>query len=39
VVKVVVASLRSPNGKKTGGTKIWACAYCLARGVITELVH
>ena len=36
VVKVVVAPLRAPN--KTGGTRIWACAHGLSRGVITELI-
>jgi hypothetical protein len=38
VVKVCCAPLRTPDGKKTGGTDLWVCAYCLARGVITELI-
>lgn len=38
VVKVVIAPLRAPGGKKTGGTEVWVCAYCLSRGVITELI-
>jgi hypothetical protein len=39
VVKVVLAPLRTPYGKKTGGTEVWACAHCLSRGEITELIR
>jgi hypothetical protein len=38
VVPVTLAPRRTPDGRKTGGTKIWACAHCLARGVVTELI-
>lgn len=38
VVEVVVAPRRSPENKKTGGTKQWACAHCLARGKVTTLI-
>lgn len=39
VVSVVIAPRRKPDGTKTGGTKAWACAFCLARGHITELLR
>jgi hypothetical protein len=39
VVKVVLSPRRSPRGSKSGGRSIWACAYCLARGEITELLR
>ena len=39
VVKVTIAPRRAPTGRKTGGTDVWACAYCLARGEITELIR
>lgn len=40
VVKVVVGPFRTPAGRKTGGTTIWACAFCLVqRGEITELIR
>jgi hypothetical protein len=39
VVEVTVAPRRTPTGKKAGGTKQWACAYCLARGKMTVLIE
>ena len=39
VVEVTVAPRRTPAGKKAGGTKQWACAYCLARGKLTVLIE
>lgn len=39
VVKVTLAPRRTPQGRKTGGTDVWACAHCLARGEITELIR
>lgn len=38
VVEVTLAPRRRPDGRKTGGTKSWVCAHCLARGVITKLI-
>ena len=38
MVEVTVAPRRSPAGKKTGGTKQWVCAHCLARGKVTKLI-
>lgn len=37
-VEVTLAPRRRPDGKKTGGTKIQACAHCLARGKVTKLI-
>lgn len=39
VVQVVQAPRRTPGGKLTGGRKVWACAHCLGRGHVTELVR
>ena len=38
VVEIIVAPRRSPENKKTGGTKQWVCAHCLARGKVTKLI-
>ena len=38
VVEVVVAPRRSPQNKRTDGTKQWVCAHCLARGKVTKLI-
>jgi hypothetical protein len=38
VVEVTVAPRRTPRNTKTGGTKQWVCAHCLARGEITQLI-
>lgn len=37
VIKITLAPRRSPSGKLIGGTKIYACAHCHARGEIVEL--
>lgn len=37
-VEVTVSPRRRPDGRKTGGTKIQACAHCLARGKVTKLI-
>lgn len=39
VVAVTIAPRRDARGNLTSGRKIWACAYCLARGEITELAE
>ncbi len=36
-VEVTLAPRRAPGGKPVGGTKILACAFCLARGELVEL--
>jgi hypothetical protein len=36
-VVVTLAPRRRPNGKATSGTRIVACAHCLARGEVTKL--
>lgn len=38
VTEVTLAPRRSPAGKKVGGTKAWVCAYCIARGKVTQLI-
>jgi hypothetical protein len=38
-VEVRLAPRRAPDGKIVGGTRIVACALCLARGVITEFAR
>lgn len=30
---------RTPEGKKTGGTKAEVCVYCLSRGKVTVLIR
>lgn len=37
-VEITQAPRRSPTGKKVGGTKVHACAHCLARGKVTKLI-
>lgn len=39
VLEVTLAPRRKPGGRKTGGTKVWACAHCLGRGIVTELIR
>ncbi len=38
VIEVTLAPRRAPNGKKVGGTKVWACVFCMSRGKMTELI-
>lgn len=38
VVQVTVAPRRTPDGRKAGGSKAFACIYCLARGKVTMLI-
>lgn len=37
-VEMTLAPLRTPDGRKAGGTKTHVCAYCLSRGKITKLI-
>lgn len=38
VVRVRIAPRRRPDGRIVGGRDAWACAHCLSRGIVTELV-
>ena len=37
VVKVTIAARRK-DLKKVGGKSVWACAFCLGRGKLTQLI-
>lgn len=38
IVEVIQSPRRSPQNKRTGGTKTGICAYCLSRGKVTKLI-
>jgi hypothetical protein len=37
-IEMTVAPLRTPDGRKAGGTKQHVCIHCLSRGKITKLI-
>ena len=39
VTEMTVAPLRTPDGRKAGGSKQFVCTYCLARGKVTPLIR
>lgn len=39
VIEMTIAPMRTPDGRKAGGSKAWVCPYCLARGKVTRLIR